>query len=387
MADEEKKPGGLTDTSKIELIKIPGTPKIWKVSNNDYRIVYTVPGTNPPVNVFYTSDKKGMEAIFGPDQEIAWDREVSADEIRREGALYFGQHTELANLTSDPITALNDQIKKEAEVRPWLNDPEVVQVLLEATLEGRTPTEAEFQRTSWWQSHNQAQRDWLLTNAADPRTAQQRLSDNRINARNALISAGVWEPDERLINYVADRFTRGDWSETFLREQISAVADPRSASNLDVEFKAWMQNQGIAPDTTQRHEDTVRAKAREWLGPAYGNLSQADVERWAGRLRNDPDAGVEFEKFLQGQRMALFPSYTDPTRTYDDIASGWRTVWQQEWGELPDETQPMFLDIVRNNDLGTAQQKLRTEGLRVGNRVQTQKFVGQLADTFNRTGG
>ena len=39
---------------------------------------------------------------------------------------------------------------------------------------------------------------------------------------------------------------------------------------------------------------------------------------------------------------------------------------QQIWGQTADETDPLFMRIVRTNDLATAEQILRTEGLRRG---------------------
>ena len=368
-----------------ELIGVPGTPEIWAVGDGSYRIVYYVPGTNPPVPVAYTADKSAMQAIFGPDNEIVADREVTKDWIRNQGTLDFGSHEELANQTGDPIDALTDQMAKEANVRPWLNDPSVVQVLLEAVLEGRTPTAGEFANTTWWQEHNESERNWLLLNAEDPSTARQRLDDNRANARAQLISAGVWDPDDSLVNYVADKFTTGAWSQTYFANQILALADPASPMGMDAELKKFVKDGGIAVDKTAAGEDRVKQLVDQWLGPAMGQWSNKQVKDWAGRLRNDPDGEQLLISELQKQRMTLFPEYTDDTRTYDDIASSWRNVWTNQWGELPDETDSLFLDIVRMNDLGEAERTLRTKGLERGNTKTINDMVKTMTARFSGT--
>ncbi|MFO7165527.1 MAG: hypothetical protein DIU75_019605, partial [Mycolicibacterium hassiacum] len=120
-------------------------------------------------------------------------------------------------------------------------------------------------------------------------------------------------------------------------------------------------------DRTREREDEVRQMIQRWLGPAYAaNWTDQHIAEWAGRLRNDPDAKQELEDVLRKHRMALFPEYDNPNLTYEDIAAPWRGVVQQIWGQTADETDPLFMRIVRTNDLATAEQILRTEGLRRG---------------------
>lgn len=377
-------PGGLGDTSKMELIKVPGEPKIWKVGDS-YRIVYYIPGTEPPIPVTYTADKEAMEAIFGPDQDITWDKELTVAEFRNTGALKFGSHEELANLTSDPIDALMDQIEKEEAVRPWLSDQGVVAVLLEAILEGRTPSAAEFEQTDWWVNHSESERQWLLLNASDPSTAEQRRLDNLTTVRNMMIQAGIWEPDPALVEFVANKFTMGTWSQTILSDQISYLADPAGPSEGRAELIDFVSSNNLTVDTTAEGEDRVKQLVDQWLGPAFGTWTDTQIRDWAMRLRNDPDGESSLVEVLQQQRLTLFPEYDDPTKTYDDIAGGWRAVWTDMWGEVPDESDSRFIDIIRMNDLTEAQKLLRSEGLKDGNGKVMQDFVGGMAQQFSRT--
>jgi len=72
-------------------------------------------------------------------------------------------------------------------------------------------------------------------------------------------------------------------------------------------------------DVTREGEDTVRELAAKWLGPSLGEMSDRQVSRWAGLIRNDPDAQQEFEATMRQQRLAMLPGYTNQNLTYEDI--------------------------------------------------------------------
>lgn len=113
---------------------------------------------------------------------------------------------------------------------------------------------------------------------------------------------------------------------------------------------------------TREHEDTVRDTVRTWLGPKYGDWSQDEIARWAGKVRNDPNAKVELEEHLRGLRMAAFPNWTNEDTTYEQIASVARTLFQEAWGQTPDEHDPLFTKVASNPDHDEALQLLRREG-------------------------
>ena len=105
----------------------------------------------------------------------------------------------------------------------------------------------------------------------------------------------------------------------------------------------------------------------------------ADV---AGRIRNDPNYRDEWITNIQGQRMAMYPAYTDPTTTYDEIAQPWRSVYFQTMGVEADETSQQFQDMLQRNDLATSKTALRTFGLSQGNEKVTNEAFGALANAM-----
>ena len=59
----------------------------------------------------------------------------------------------------------------------------------------------------------------------------------------------------------------------------------------------------------------------------------------------------------------MFPKYTNPELTYDDIVTPWRGLTRQTWGQEADETQGWWQDMVATNDYEAGQELLRTKGL------------------------
>ena len=132
---------------------IPTGAEYWNVDGN-YYIVYFIPGTGVPV--YYDSSLQDLKSIFG-DIEFAEIESTIKTPTSSEwsGAIRFGDSLELADKnvydpSQSPWISFVDTLAKEATVRPWLNDEEMLNLLAESTLEGRTVTDAEWQSTNWW---------------------------------------------------------------------------------------------------------------------------------------------------------------------------------------------------------------------------------------------
>lgn len=364
-----------------ELVGIPEADKaeVWRNSQTGKSyIVYYVPGTDIPM--LYEASDSQLQAIFGPGQKIAYDFEGSTSSFNQTGAMEWGNVSELSNATENPFDAWAQGVETQAAVRPWLRDDEVLALIASALLEGRGVTEAEYQQTEWWRTHNAAQRSWMMTMEADPATAAQMVKDAQISMKEMLAGAGWDGVPTEVVNYMAQRFITGDWTETYTQAQVKAITDPYARINMD---------QGLAdilgsrqPGVDDREVETVRNLISRWLGPTFGNWTDAQIGQWASRLRNDGDGEEELIRTLRQQRMALFPEYQNESLTYEDIASPWRNFWTQEWGEIADEKDKLFTKIVRINDAAEAGKLLRKEGLRRGNAKVTQDFQTSMLESF-----
>jgi hypothetical protein len=368
---------------------VPGEGEVWSIAGKLY-LVYFVPNTEPPVPLAWEIEDEYRDAYFG-NQAPAVDRTLTAEQFTAAGGLMWGFAQEIVPTSGEapvhPWQALEENWDLEVQYRPWLADPEIAALVAGAYLEGREITDAELASTEWWQTHTAGERASLALAAQDPATYEETISDNIMSVADALRTAGVNNASNELVEWLALQVTTGSWSTTLLNSQIAALSDPYSQSELDPTLKKYLQGLTKAGtqdklDKTQNMEDVVKETVRRWLGPAFGNWSDQQISQWAGTLRNDPDGLIRLEQMLSDQRVTLFPDYTDPSKTYDDISSPWRNVYFNAWGEDPNELDPFFVDLVKANDLSTAQTKLINEGLVRGKNDMVNRVIGDMLQAF-----
>jgi hypothetical protein len=356
---------------------LPGTPEVWFYQPTGwYFLVYFVPGTDIPLA--YTTSPEEMQAAFGPDQTIVVDRTIADNAtLKAAGAIGWGLRSQINNDTEDPFDAWVAGVEKQAAVRPWLRDPEVLGLIAQALVEGRTVSEAEFQQTNWWQSHNEEQRNWMLLTEADPATAEKLKTDQVLVLKNMFAQAGASEVPEETLMQMATQYLSGNWTENYLIDQVRALSDPASGIPIDSSITAG----GLA-NTTRDQELQAADLFSQWLGPIYGS-DQAAIQSWAGKLRNDPDAEVELIEHLKQQRLALLPEYENPNLSYNDIVGPWRGFWSQQWGQPADEMDPFFMSVVRSGDATEAAKMMRDQGLVRG----VGKVMNDLVSTAGQVVG
>ncbi len=351
------------------LADMPGEGEVWKVDGVLY-LVWFVPNLEPPLPIMYE---------VTDDVEIGTvdvDKTITGAQADAAGALVMGSARMIDRTDQHPYETFLDTFEAQLATRPWLSDPEILSKLFGAYLEGRPLTTAELQDTDWFRTHNAQQREWLVISNTDPATANQMMIDQDILTRNAMVAAGIDEPPEGLVQLVSANLLMGNWSADYTNDQIRRLADPFSPAVLDDELTSWLNQWDFTLDTTRQDEQDVRDMVNRWLGPAFADgWSDDNIAAWAGEFRNNPDATDELREALQGQRMALYPAYTNPELTYEDIAAPWRSFMFQAWGQAPDETDPLFSQIVNLNDAGSAARLLRTEGLARGNQTTTLNAI------------
>lgn len=355
-------------------MSLPGDPELWKVGNKDM-LVYVVPDSFPPIYMMWeVPDGEDLQSFFGPDQEIVYDQEMKFREARQLGALVFGTTDELANFDDDPFSSWSYMLETEAQSQPWIMDEDYQALIAMAVLEGRTLTDAEIQSTGWWRDNSSAQREWMKLYHGDPMEANRRLEDNRALARQVLTDAGLTGFGDDLVTFMADKVTMGDWSETYFNTQVTAISDPSALYAIDADLVDFQD--GL--DTTIEQENTVSDLVNKWLGPAMGQWSDEEIDEWAGILRNDPNGEQRLVEMLKNQRLAVFTNeaHADRNLSYQDIAQPWKNYGFAQWGQQMDETDPMFIEMINNNDATLNGQLLRKTGLKQG--------VGKVVEDANK---
>ena len=279
-------------------------------------------------------------------------------------AILSGNTNQLIGMDSDPFASFVETYKEEALLRPWLLDNEFIELQAEAALEDRDISEAEWRATTWYQTNNQAKRDWMDIELSDPAEAQRQRNDLELYYKNQLQSLGVSNVPDGLIQWVSSQNITGNWSDLKTAEQLKLFADPYKTGERDGEMLNLISTSGFGDvDRTSAREKEVVELYRKWLGPSLGSLTQDEVSSIAGRLRDDPDYEDALVNSLKQSRLAAFSNYTNPELTYEDIARPWRNLTTSVWGQTADETQGWWQEMLKSNDYSTAQTTLREKGL------------------------
>ena len=384
--------GQITNTAFASFNNIPINALYWKVGDDSY-IVYEVPGSNgelyegSPIFLAYELQGNDLyqaglitQGMDEPQFNAIMDQ-AFFDSI----AVVTGNTDQLTADIDNPFASFVETISEQAQVAPWITDPEMLELIAEAAVEGRTVSDAEWQTTTWYQTHSESEREWLRTFYADPSTAAQTITDGQIAVGNALQAAGVSNAPEALVNWIADKFVTGQWTQNYTTEQISLFADPYAEGKRDTDFESYLTSTAITGvDRTSQREAEVKQLYSQYLGPVLGKITDGEAAEIAGKLRNDPDYKDQLVAGLKQSRLAAFSAYTNPELTYEDIARPWRNLTASVWGQAADETQGWWQDMIKTNDFAQAEETLRTKGLELDITQVTQDASTALTQALGQ---
>ena len=367
----------------IRFTGLPGSPEIWQSSDTGMvYVVFFVPGMEPELPMLWeVPNPDDLQSFFG-DDAIVYDRIGTDDEMSQAGMLNFGTVDEIVLRGENPYSGWESQFERESKVQPYLNDPEVAAIIASAWMEGRAPTEGELASAEWFYSKTAGEQEWYTLLASQPETAKQLLASNALTVRRGLEQAGVYDPPDEMVDYINDKWTVGLWTDEMVQLQSGLLADPQKAGDRDIGLMDVMN--GVTYDTTANQQLFVEEEVRRWLGPAFGQWTDDQVNNWASRLRNDPDGQDALQRELSRQRLAAYSEYEDPFLTYEDIATPWRNLAFNAWGQNVDESSAFFTDIVKANDAGYASAQLRQEGLNQGVKQVEDSFLSDITRSFSR---
>ena len=379
-------PGRNINSNKNQFNNIPEGADLVEVEGQLY-LRYAVPGAGElyqgsTIFLYYTvKDNDPIKAGFvTPGADYFINAILTSEDLDLTG-LVAGNSADLpgndprTGQAPHPFTSFAETLAQEATIQPWLLDPDSVALIAEAALEDRDVTVAEWAGTNWYKTHTDTERDWLLFYHRDPISANQKANDYKIQIASALRAAGVsggydsetnqeLAAPDALSQWIANKWVTGQWSESYTTEQLALFADPFRSSTRDADFTTYISTAGLGGlNRSAEQEDRIRQLYTQYLGPVFGKLTDAETAEKAGRLRNNPDYESALIESLKTSRVAIFPKYTNPELTYDDIAAPWRGLTRQTWGQEADETQGWWQDMVASNNYEEGQQLLRTKGL------------------------
>lgn len=363
---------------------LAGGAELWKdTTSGESYIVYSVPDTKPPVFMrWIVPSEADVQSFFGPGQKVVYQNEYAGNDGIWNDTIDFGSSDDIANTSKSPFDSWASTLAIESETKPWILDKDYQELFAMAMIEGRELTEGEIQSTKWWQGSSAGQREWMQVNAGDPATAKQRIEDDTTTVRSGMEDAGIENADEGLINFVATQLTHGNWSDQKVYDQIKRMADPYyDEQPLDAGLQTFINDNDIVNGRTADKENEVRNTVQKWLGTNFGNWTDDQVADWAGRIRNEPDAMEALTETLKDQKQALFADY-DREADYQTISAPWRTMMQNMWGEVPDDSDVTLQNVIRMNNAPDASRMLTEEGLSRSNSLVVNNVQGALDRSF-----
>jgi len=363
-----------TEIVDLDLKGIPSGAEFWNF-NGQIGIIYRIPGDPNATPLRYTSSQEDLISLLGPVEAKNVKFVTPSDEDWNR-SLVFGNSIELydpaiIDPTRNPWESFVGAVEKQAAVRPWLKSEEMLYLLAESTLEGRTVTDAEWESTDWWRTHTKAEREWLLlAQQVNPDTgdimnkdALEKLYDDRITIKNAMTEAGIYNISDDVVDWVSEKFTTGVWSGNYTNEQIKLLSDPEMPGDVDTGLQTFINEGGVTFDTTRAGEQEVKDLVSKWWGPIFGgNVKDSQIQEWAGMLRNDPNGQIKLQETLKNSKKTLFPEY-DPDLTYEEIASPWRGFVQNAWGQSVDDSSDVMQEVIKLNDTVKANEYLFKQGV------------------------
>tara|TARA_R100001082_G_scaffold91622_1_gene58237 strand:+ start:1459 stop:2934 length:1476 start_codon:yes stop_codon:yes gene_type:complete len=346
---------------------IPNGGEIVKAGDK-YYILYKIPNT--ALSLSYEATENDIEGLYPLNFDEQSFRKVSEEDIAL--TVPFGNIAELydpellqSGLT--PWEGFVGYLDKEAELRPWLEDEEMVFLLAEATLEGRVVTDAEWKTTNWWRTSTQGQRDWLLVSQGKPldelpADAKSKLRDDKIAIRDALLEAEISNPSDELVNWISYKLTTGGWTPAYTINQIDLLSND---GDIDEDLSSFISGDGITIEGTRAGETKVENIYTEILGPVFGQMNDQLRRTEANKLRNDPNYEFKLREKLIGQKKSLFPQYAE-NATYEEFATPWLNFTNNAWGEQVDPSSVQFQEVLTLNNSVEASKYLTQQGLDLG---------------------
>ena len=352
-----------TDESTTRFNGLPGQPEVWLDSDSGkVYMVYFPPGIEPPVPLLYhVPNEDVLKSYFG-DKPMGYDKQFTHDQFLKMGAVTWGTTDAIADTTGDPWAGFVERMDRAAAVMPWLDDPDIFQVVAAAYVEGRDVQDWEFESSDWWQTHSEAERAWVKKLATNPKTAEQDLADYAQKVSELYRNYGIFDVPDQVSTYIRDKWASGQWSSSQSLEQIRLSLGLDSTATIDQGLSKMTGGVGGAGQVTN-YQAEIRDLYDTWIGPAYAPDDES-IQRWSNQFALSPDAGRQaLIDQLRQQRLSLFPEYTNPNSTYRDIAAPWKSYVGGIWGTTPDDTDAEFQSMLRLNDASAISKKAREVGL------------------------
>ena len=399
------------------ITSLPVDTQVWKEINEagqiSYYLVYQLPKEAASIssgleNFTFRYKVNDLNEISIPGQKVVPDVTVTKDgdiynvdgktDIDAEdyaNSFYFGTHTQLAAIHGNVeegsqgyeyfIEALNE----EAKTKPWIFSKDAqgrydyLAVVLEAAKEGRTARESDFQKTTWWKTHNETERQQIKDQATDPKTWEKNQRTIRDSIMTQMIAAGIQSYPTAVINMLVQKYGTGEYTDDDVSNVILKLANPRLRYELDTEIQGALAGQTLSViESTKQIKDTIDAA----MGPGASNYYNLED------IANERQANPQWynEVFLTGLAEQFQSKYTQYAGTnvkrYEDAAPEYRYEWEAITGQKANETSAVWKKFMATNDVKEREDIAFEEAARLGTQTYRDRVKADLTKAFGQAG-
>lgn len=322
---------------------------------------------------------------------------ITDDEYAR--SFYFGSYGQLRTVyeqlgqeaqdSAQSYDYLIEALNQEAETKPWILSTDskgrydYLAVVLEAALEGRTARESDFEKTTWWKTHNENQRQQIQAQATDPATWEKNQRNIRDSIMTQMIAAGIQTYPVAVINKLVEKYGSGEFTDADVSNSILKLANPRLRYELDPEVQAALSGQtlDVIESTTQ-----IRNAIDAAMGP--GASQYYDLEDIANERQANPQWYNEvFLPGLAEQFQSKFTQYQGTNiKRYEDAAPEYRYEWENITGQKADETSSVWRRFMATNDIKEREDIAFQEAARLGTQTYRDKVRRDMEIAFGQAG-
>jgi len=188
------------------------------------------------------------------------------------------------------------------------------------------------------------------------------------------------ELPESVISYLSTMTNKGYFSQQEALEQMNGIFDPAAGVILDNGVLNALE--GITVETTKVGETDVQDLLDKYL-PKHLHLSQEDIAKEAGLIRNNAGAREDLINRLKKKRYQFYNNY-DEDIAWEDIVSAKQQIAKTILGQDLDSEDTLLFELINMNDITKETERLREYGLEVGNNKVKNDLATAMMNTFGQ---
>ena len=132
---------------------------------------------------------------------------------------------------------------------------------------------------------------------------KQKLLKESLNTVKGMLLGLEADLDADTINWVANKYASGAWSDDYLLQQLTGATQYGSIFTLDDDFQNVIDN-GVVT-MSNKGEEEVKSLLDTWLPEELHAPYLNNISEYAGKFINDPDFADNFVEQLKDERYAF----------------------------------------------------------------------------------